>query len=179
MELMSRRRLVSTGATASIAAAVVGSTSVFAQAGQPQVGKWLINLEFAFDPSTLDNGGATRPTPATLTPGPFYIAGPVYASGSLNPDGTAKSDAVVRGYHRFFGWILDVPAMQVVGTHTFDLAGRGKLVTNTSSDGLSAPISGGTGDFRHAYGEVRVGIINRQNGAYRLVVDASSPTVGM
>jgi len=165
---------MATGATATVAAAIVGQTSAFAQAGQAEINKWLINFEFTFDPRTLDQGGPSGPPAA----GPIYLAGPIYEHGSLNADGTPKSDAKQRGFHRFFGWVFDVPSMSVVGVHTFDLAGEGKIVVDGSSDGLTSAISGGTGAFKFANGEIRLDIISRQNAAYRAQLDLSGGSPG-
>jgi len=176
MERMSRRRLMATGATATVAAAVVGNSVAFAQAGQGEISKWLLNFEFTFDPRTLDQGG---PPATSVAAGPIYLAGPVYAAGSLNPDGTPKGDAKQRGFHRFFGWIFDPAGMAVIGTHTFDIAGRGKLVINGSTDSLSGAVSGGTGEFKFANGELRVDIINRANAAYRAQFDLMGGSPGM
>ena len=171
MERMSRRRLMATGATATLASAIVGNTVAFAQAGQPQIAKWLLNFEFAFDPRTLDQGGTGTPT--GLTAGPVYLAGPIYEKGSLNADGTPKADAKQRGFHRFFGWVFDPASNGLIGNHTFDIVGRGKLVLDTSTDGLAGPISGGTGEFKFATGEMRVDIINARNLAFRAQVELS------
>jgi len=178
MERMSRRRLMATSATASIAAAIVGGSSVMAQPGQPLDTKWLLNLEFTFDPRTLDQGRTGAPL-ATPVPGPVYLAGTLYDSGSLNADGTVKSDAVVRGNHRFAGWLYDPAAMMVAGVHTFDIFGRGKLVVTGASDALNAPVAGGTGEFKFVQGEARVGIINRTNLAYQLVLELNGGSTGM
>lgn len=177
MEKVSRRGLMATGAAATVASAIVGSTSVFAQAGQAEIAKWLISFEFTFDPRTIDQGGTGAVT--TPTAGPVYVAGPIYTTGSLNADGTPKGDAKQRGNHRFFGWLFDPASMSVVGTHTFDIAGRGKLVVVGSSDGLTGAISGGTGEFKFAKGEFRIDVINRANAAYRAVVDLSGGSPGM
>jgi len=167
---------MATGATATLASAIVGNTVALAQPGQPEIAKWLINFEFAFDPRTLDQGGTGTPT--GMTAGPVYLAGPIYETGSLNADGTPKSDAKQRGFHRFFGWLFDPASTGVIGNHTFDLVGRGKLVLNTSSDGLSGAISGGTGEFKFANGEMRVDIISRTNLAYRAQVELSGGSPG-
>jgi hypothetical protein len=169
---------MATSASASIAAAIVGGSSVMAQPGQPLIAKWLLNLEFTFDPRTLDQGG-TGAAPATPVAGPVYLAGTLYEGGSLNADGTVKSDAVVRGTHRFAGWLYDPAGMNVAGTHTFDIFGRGKIVVAGASDGLNAPVAGGTGEFKFAQGEARVGIISRTNLAYQLVFELQAGSVGM
>jgi hypothetical protein len=168
---------MATGATATVAAAVVGNTVAFAQAGQGEISKWLLNLEFMFDPRTLDQG-ATTPSTAIVA-GPIYLAGPIYEAGSLNADGTVKSGAKQRGFHRFSGWIFDPASMGVIGTHTFDIAGRGKLVVNGSSDSLSGAVSGGTGEFKFATGEIRIDIVSRANAAYRAVFDLGGGSPGM
>jgi len=168
---------MATGATATIAAAVVGNTVAFAQAGQAEIAKWLLNFEFTFDPRTLDQGGSGAAGAPTV--GPVYLAGPIYAAGSLGADGTPKSDAKTRGTHRFFGWLFDPASMSVIGTHTFDIAGRGKLVINGSSDGLTGAVSGGTGEFKFANGEMRIDVISRANVAYRALVDLSGGSPGM
>jgi hypothetical protein len=155
----------------------VGHTAVFAQAGQPQIAKWLINFEFTFDPRTLDQGGSGAAT--SLVEGPLYLAGPIYDSGSLNADGTLKSDARQRGFHRFFGWLFDPTHTMLIGNHTFDLVGQGKLVQNLASDGLAGPISGGTGEFKFARGELRVDIINRQRLAFRAQAELMPGSPGM
>jgi len=167
---------MATSATATLAAAIVGNTAALAQPGQPQIEKWLLEFDFSFDPRTLDQGGATPPTAPAV--GPIYLAGQIWDGGGLNPDGTPKSDAVLRGTHRFFGWLYEPAAMTVIGTHTFDIAGRGKIVVAGATDGLNAPVAGGTGDFKTAYGELRVGIINRAAAAYHAVFDMLSPTIG-
>jgi len=167
---------MATGATATMAAAIVGNSVALAQPGQPEIEKWLLDFDFTFDPRTLDRGGTGTPT--ATAPGAIYLAGPLYDGGSLNPDGTPKSDAVSRGNHRFFGWLFDPVAMLVVGTHTFDIAGRGKIVVAGAADGLNAPVAGGTGEFKHAYGEFRVDIINRANAAYHAIFDMMPGTVG-
>lgn len=177
MERMSRRRLMATGAAATVASAIVGNTAAFAQAGQPQIAKWLLNFEFTFDPRTLDQG---RDAPGTgMVEGPLYLAGPIYETGSLNADGTVKGDAKQRGFHRFFGWLFDPTNTMVIGNHSFDIVGRGKLVVNTSTDGLAGPISGGTGEFKFARGEFRVDIINRQRLAYRAQAELLPGSPGM
>jgi hypothetical protein len=179
MGQVSRRELLATGsAAATIATAIVGTTSsVFAQAGQPVVDRWLMDFELAFDFRTLDQG---LPQPATAPQvGPVYVAGPIYASGSLNPDGTAKADAKVLGTHRFFGWLFDPAAGMLIGNHTFDFVGRGKFVQNLASDGLSGPISGGTGEFKFARGEMHVDYINRQALAFRAQAVLDPGSVGM
>jgi hypothetical protein len=168
---------MATSATASIAAAIVGGSSVMAQPGQPLISKWLLNLEFTFDPRTLDQG-RTGAALATPVPGPVYLAGTLYEAGSLNADGTVKSDAIVRGNHRFAGWLYDPAAMNVAGVHTFDIFGRGKVVVTGATDALNAPVSGGTGEFKFAQGEARVGVINRTNLAYALVLELQAGSVG-
>jgi hypothetical protein len=168
---------MATSATATVAAAIVGNTGVLAQAGQPEIAKWLINFEFTFDPRTLDQGRAGAAT-APPTAGPIYLAGPIYAVGSLNPDGTPKADAQQRGFHRFFGWLYDPANMLVIGTHTFDIAGRGKIVVGGASDNLSGAITGGTGDFKFANGEIRVDVISRTNIAYRAQIELSGGSAG-
>src|SRR6185503_19210963 len=106
MERISRRRLMATSATAAIAAALVGNGVAAAQPGTPKVARWLLDFDISFDPRSLD---ATR-TPTTGTtpiPGPIYLAGPIYDTGGLGTDGTVQSGAVQRGYHRFFGWLIN------------------------------------------------------------------------
>ena len=168
---------MATSATASVAAAIVGGSSVMAQPGQPLISKWLLNLEFTFDPRTLDQGRTGAP-PTTPTAGPVYLAGTLYDAGSLNADGTVKSDAVVRGNHRFAGWLYDPAAMNVAGVHTFDIFGRGKIVVAGASDALNAPVSGGTGEFKFAQGEARIGVISRTNLAYALVLELNGGSPG-
>jgi len=165
-------------AAAALAAAIVGNTgSVLAQAGQPLVARWILNYEFAFDPRTIDQALAQ---PATgLRPGPLYVAGPIYDEGSLGPDGTPGANAVVVGTHRFFGWVYEPASTGVIGTHTFDIIGRGKIVLNTSSDGLAGIVSGGTGEFKFARGEMRAAIISAQNMAFRVTTLLDPGTVGM
>jgi hypothetical protein len=165
--------------TAAIAAALLGNSVASAQTSPPKIARWILNFDVAFDSRTLD---ATRTAGAggTPVPGPIYLAGPIYDRGGLGQDGRPTSDAIQRGYHRFFGWLINpAGAPLVIGNHTFDIWGRGKIVVGGGSDNLSAPVAGGTGEFRNAFGEVRFNVISLATSSYRMELDMDPGTLGM
>src|SRR5688572_19030097 len=120
MERMSRRRLMATSVTAAVAAAILGNGVAAAQTSPPKIVRWLLDFDVAFDARTLDTTRAPG-TGGAPVPGPIYLAGPIYDGGGLGQDGRPTSDAVQRGYHRFFGWLVNpAGAPLVIGNHSFD-----------------------------------------------------------
>jgi len=84
--------------------------------------------------------------------GPTYLTGIFYAETDTNPDGTTRTGANPAGNWKAQGWNY---SGGMIGLHSFDFYGLGELIAAGSND-RSTPVTGGTGSFGTAQGEVRM-----------------------
>jgi hypothetical protein len=66
---------------------------------------------------------------------------------------------------------------QFTGVHSLDLFARGQLTAAGVTDS-SVAITGGTGEFQAARGEIRMAAIGTTGSALTLEVEAIAPSVG-
>lgn len=182
MERVSRRKLLAAGSGAALASTLVGATTVAAQGrstrppGQPL----LERIErFVLVTNNPGSDALRQPSSPTQAPtGPVYFTGALWDDGAVGADGTPAGDAIQRGVYRSFGWVYTpgvVPLFTAV--HTFDLFGRGQLTAAGVTDASTA-ITGGTGEFQGARGEIRYAVLNPAGTALLLEMDVVAPNIG-
>jgi len=159
MERVSRRALLAAGSGAALASAVIGGGVAAAQGtrppGQPLT-DWIERYVLVTDTA---NAKSARPATAGsgAPTGPAYYTGLIYRDSDVSA-GAVSTSANSVGRFRLTGWVYGGGAApQMVGVASFDLAGRGKIsVTGASGPVGSLAISGGTGEFAGAAGELRL-----------------------
>ena len=131
-----RRRMIMAGAAGVgvLAAAAATSSPVSAARGGNS-----LDLRVIADPGMLD----LIPSPTFPGQGPFYIPGTIYVPGTIDQ----------LGIFHCWGFFYSGGAVGVV-SQEFDLAGRGKIQVQGVEDDGPRAITGGTGDFRNARGEM-------------------------
>jgi hypothetical protein len=182
MERVSRRKILAAGSGAALASALVGTSSVSAQIqrtrppGQPLL-QWLERFSLAVD---VQRGDSLRPPgQGNQAPtGPAYWTGTLWGDGEIGADGRPVAGAVQRGVWRAVVWVY-VPGTtpQFTGVHSLDLFARGQLTAAGVTDS-SVAITGGTGEFQAARGEIRMATIGTTGAAYTLEVEAIAPSTG-
>jgi hypothetical protein len=153
MERVSRRKLVAAGASAAAVAALAAPGAALAQQTRPVIGPdwWIFRVGLVMDTSIDALRAAEGTTPAR---GPLMMTGAFYHQDDINADGSPRSGTSPQGRWRFQGWNYGAGWL---GIHSFDFIGLGEL-TATGTSELSVPVTGGTGTFRTATGEARLGM---------------------
>jgi hypothetical protein len=149
MERISRRKLVATGASAAAVAALAVPGAALAQ--RPGPGWWIFRVGLVMD-ARADTIRTAQG--AVLPRGPVMLTGTFYKEDMINADGSPRSGATPYGNWRFQGWNYGTGW---IGIHSFDFMGIGEL-TATGTSEISVPVTGGTGDFKTASGEARLGM---------------------
>jgi hypothetical protein len=126
------------------------------------------------------SGGTRRASSVTalsmqdLPSGPAYIAGSIYRAMSF-VDGSLATSAARIGTFRATGWIFDPrrgPKGGILATQTFDMRGRGKIVTCGLLD-ERVGVTAGTGDYREAHGQADMAWLT--DSAFRIWFDIATP----
>ena len=144
---------MATGASVAAVAALAAPSAALAQAPRPvpPLGLWIFRIGLVTDTTSDTLRPATGDTPAR---GPVMMTGVFYHQDDINADGSPKSGANPQGRWRFQGWNY---GGGWIGIHSFDFEGLGEL-TSTGTADRSTPVTGGTGTFKTATGEARIGI---------------------
>jgi hypothetical protein len=186
MERIDRRQLLAAGGGAALLSAIMGTGLVSAQQGTARTGPtlgvgyvkdWVLRYNVIIDPATISQT-RTATTSGAITTGPFYFSGPIYAEGGINTDGTVSTSAIVKGVHRAYGWVFDAATPNAFILQSFDFFGLGKLTSNSTTIGPAA-VTGGTGQYKTAQGEVRAAVLNAARGAYLLEFALNGGSPGM
>lgn len=179
MEKVSRRNLLAAaGAGAAMATALVGTAAAQGSPtrppGQP-VDDWLGRYILVHNMA----GGDSLRTPSSPNQpvtGPQYWTGTLWNDGDVAADGTPASGARQRGTWRAYVWVWAAgqnPGFDAV--HTLDIAGKGVLTASGTTD-RSVAVTGGTGDFQGARGEIRMNVLSPITVALEL--DLGVPNIG-
>jgi len=179
MERVSRRKLLAAGSGAALATTVVAASAAAAPTEPPGLGKlepWLERVQLVIN---VQGSDVLRVAPAGQAPtGPFYWTGTLWEDGAVGADGRPVADAKQVGTYKAYGWIYVPGAVpQFTAVHALDLFGRGQVIASGVTDS-SVAITGGTGTFQSARGEIRAAIINPTAPAFTLELELVSPTVG-
>jgi hypothetical protein len=180
MERVSRRKiLAAAGSGAALAGALVGASAVSAQPTRPPGGgltEWVERYALVFDIPASDSL-RQQTGPASPT-GPAYWTGTLWPDGAVGADGKPAAGARQLGVWRASVWVY-VPGVQAqfTGVHSLDIFTRGQIVASGVTDS-SVAITGGTGEFQGARGEVRMANLGTGAGAITLEVEAIGPTPG-
>ncbi len=182
MERVSRRKLLAAGSGAALASTLVGATTAAAQGhstrppGQPLLER-IERYALVLNPPGSD---ALRqpPAPNQAPTGPVYFTGTLWDDGGVGADGTPAGDALQRGVYRAYGWVYVPGAFpQFTAVHTFDLFGRGQVTAAGVTD-VSTAITGGTGEFQGARGEIRMAVLSSTGPALTMEFDMVAPNIG-
>ena len=180
MERVSRRQiLAAAGSGAALAGALVGASAASAQStrppGQPLM-EWIERYALVLN---LRGGDSLRQATGNAAPaGPQYWTGTIWTDGSIGPDGAPVAGAKQVGTYRAFVWVY-VPGTspQFTAIHSIDIATRGQIIASGVSD-TSVAITGGTGEFQGARGEIRAANLGTGGMAVTLEIEAIGPTPG-
>jgi hypothetical protein len=164
MEPVSRRKLLAAGSGVALASALVSASAASAQQitqppGTPKL-DWLDRYVLSVSQTASDF--IRQPsTPNQFVNGPAYFTGSLWDPRDVGTDGTPAAGAMQKGSFRAFAWIYvaGTPIPQFVGVHTYDFFGLGQVIASGVTDN-SVAVTGGTGTFRDARGEIRVASAN-------------------
>jgi hypothetical protein len=184
MERVSRRKLLAAASSgAAVASTLIGAGTAAAQVRPtepPGLGKlepWLERVQVVINAQGSD--ALRQPASQGQAPtGPFYWTGTLWEDGAVGTDGRPAADAKQVGLYRAYGWVY-VPGVtpQFTAVHTLDFFGRGQVIASGTTD-ISVAVTGGTGTFQSARGEIRAATIGTTGLAYTLELELVSPTVG-
>jgi hypothetical protein len=181
MEPVSRRKLLAAGSGVALATALVGASTASAQQneppGRPKL-EWLDRYVLSVNQQA---GDFFRQPPAAnqVSTGPAYFTGTLWDPRDVGADGLPTAGAMQRGTYRAFAWIYvaGTPIPQFAAVHSFDFFGMGQVIAGGVTDN-SVAVTGGTGTFRDARGEIRVASTNPAGTVIGLEFDLVGPTIG-
>jgi hypothetical protein len=166
-----------------MASTLIGAGTAAAQ-GRPteppgiaKIEQWYERVQIVINAQGSD--ALRQPASQNQAPtGPFYWTGTVWPDGGVGTDGRPSSDAVQVGTYRAYGWVY-VPGTypQFTAVHTIDLFGRGQVIASGVTDS-SVAVTGGTGTFQSARGEIRAAPVGTTGLAWTLEMELVSPSWG-